>query len=795
MMATVPLLQQTPTEEIDTGGTPLFSPTNIEPVKDTGVAKDLQKLSQTQMQFAQIAVALQDEQDDIKSSEALRGYQGEADEKLNEYLNLQLGDAIATVGHDEENNNAPITRYDQFVNDLTDISEKYLGTLDNKNQKTIFSSKYAASKRIAVNSASKHSLKQSRLKLTEESKADIDIQKNRAIASFETWQQEDGDYETSYIAMIAAIKRHAELNGRNTDIEKGPLSSKYLLDVQTSTKAVMEGVVKNLMKLRGGHVLAQRYVERQKPPEIKDVPIGLEIKIADKHEDYNVEQCVDGVLTNNGDQNSGSYVDQASLMMCLKSNHYVDDGNGGSVQDGLHSNRVNLAGQTQEDNKNTLEKLRSESKFFRLGSDATLIDEHQPTHTFATLHLGVEKADSLYTKARKLIYTPEDKKNTRIQTQEINEENKDDAKIILLNKKVIGKYNELINEEVNKLYGKTKGDFVAAIANDLEIIEKGINYGGEVTSDVDFVTGLRPLNVLKQELKDTITDPTQLKYALKDLENKYNKTKNKNTEVYNEGLNKAKEIAFTEPGGWKNLEANGINIEDFTKEDQEILKNGPPEESDKATLVKLEKNPLEVRDNLPAYRHQISRSEFASLSNYARSLKSEGTVLAVTVENDMLDLTLKNFNMGYIKDETFDDGDYLQIKGKWKQLIDEEQTNTGSKLTRQRKQELLNGILTNTVIYDYGVLQHDHRWPSAIINKDQMENTYVKVGGETIWLKTIPAFQREKIIKKIRAKGLQVTEQLIADMWVFGGKSKINNQYDWDKYNLEKGNTSTSSLK
>ena len=153
------------------------------------------------------------------------------------------------------------------------------------------------------------------------------------------------------------------------------------------------------------------------------------------------------------------------------------------------------------------------------------------------------------------------------------------------------------------------------------------------------------------------------------------------------------------------------------------------------------------------------------------------------------------FVFGFIKDGKFDDNDYLEIKGRWKQLIDEEQTRTKGKLTRERKQELLNGILTNTVIYDYGVLKGDHRWPSAIINKDQLKNTYVKVGGETIWLKTIPAFQREKIIEKIRDKGLQVTEQLIADMWVFGGKSKIDNQFEWDKYNLEKGNSSTSSLK
>ena len=42
--------------------------------------------------------------------------------------------------------------------------------------------------------------------------------------------------------------------------------------------------------------------------------------------------------------------------MCLKSNHYVDDGTGASVHDGHHSDKVNIAGQTQENNIDTLEK-------------------------------------------------------------------------------------------------------------------------------------------------------------------------------------------------------------------------------------------------------------------------------------------------------------------------------------------------------------------------------------------------------------------------------------------------------
>ena len=762
-MATVPV-QQTPTEQIDTGGTPLFSATNIQPVQDTGVAQDIGRLSNAQKQFAKIAADLQDQTDDVKSNEAYRGYQEEADEKVNQYLETQRGDAIATVDYDQDTNK-PITRYDQLVNDLEEISGKYLETLDNKSQKRIFNDKYSASKRISVNSASKHSLKQTRLKIDEESKSNIELSKNGAINSFESFQDQNGDYAVNYYRGLLEIKRNAELNARNTDINKGPLSSKYLEDVQAYNKEVMEGVVDKLVKLPGGHKLADEYVKLHKPEEIKDVVTELEISIAEKHDDYNKEQCVNGVLTNNGNQNTGSFLDQTAKLMCLKSNHYVNDGTGASVHDGNHSDKVNIAGQTQENNIDTLEKIRNESKFYKLDSNATLINEHQTTHLFAVQHLGVQKADSLYTKAKSLY--PID--------QRAYKENPKYAKAI--NKKIIENYNKLINEEANKKY---KGDYVTAIANDLEIIEKGINYDGEFTSKVDFITGLRPLEILKEEIKATITDPKQQKFALEDLEIKYNKIKNQRTQIYNEGLNNAKQIAFAEEGGWKNLEANGIKIENFSKSDQALLKKGQPTESDKDTVIKLKENPIEVRDNIDSYSHKLSQSDYLGLKQYAEELKGDGKVLEASIDNKLLDFVLKKKGFDDIRnkeDDTTKD-DYLEIEVEWKNRIYEEQKNTGKKLNRTRKTEILEQLLNNKVIYDRGFFQGDYEKPLFTIDDDEMKNIYVKVKGETIWLKTINDFQRKKIMQTLDKFNLPITSQNIADYWVRGGRSPADNEID-----------------
>ena len=777
-MATVPL-QQTPTEQIDTGGTPLFSATNIQPVQDTGVAQDIGRLSNAQKQFAKIAADLQDQHDDVKSNEAYRGYQEEADVKVNEYLSLQRGDAIATVRYDEETNK-PITRYDQLVNDLEDISNKYLETLDNKSQKQIFNDKYAASKRISVNSASKHSLKQTRLKLTEESEANVNLAKTAAVNSFESFQEENGDYAVNYYRGLLEIKRSAELNGRNTDINKGPLSSKYLEDVQTYNTEVMEGVVDQLVKLPGGHQLAKQYVDMHKPKEIKDVVTELEIQIAEKHKDYNGEKCVNGVLTANGNQNTGNFLDQTKKLMCLKSNHSENDGTGASVYDGNHSDKVEVAGQTQENNIDTLEKIKNESKFYKLDSNATLINEHQTTHLFAIQHLGVKKADSLYTKAKSSI---------EIDTARYKEDTKYAKQI---NEKIINNYNKLISDEANKIYGRFgESEFAVTIANDLEIIKKGINYDGNFTSDVNFITGLRPLEVLKAEIKETITDPKQQKYALEDLKIKYKKISSERTKIYNENLNAAKEIAFAEEGGWKNLEANGIKIENFSESDQELLKKGQPAESDVLTYAELIDNPKEIRDNLPSYMHTISQSDYLGLKNYARDLQSESKYVEATGNVTMLKATLDRYDMGdlYTSKNKTKKRKYIAIHEAWLKEINAQQITKGNvKLTMGEKQKALNDILLDNVNLDndpfLGFIGGGDTKDTNVffVDQDRLQDVYVDIPYKDenvrIFISKIDEDVLSLIKQSLRKAGKPVSQKNIADYFVRKGQPKnVNEAY------------------
>ena len=146
----------------------------------------------------------------------------------------------------------------------------------------------------------------------------------------------------------------------------------------------------------------------------------------------------------------------------------------------------------------------------------------------------------------------------------------------------------------------------------------------------------------------------------------------------------------------------------------------------------------------------------------------------------MLDFVLKKKGFDDIRnkeDDTTKD-DYLEIEVEWKNRIYEEQKNTGKKLNRTRKTEILEQLLNNKVIYDRGFFQGDYEKPLFTIDDDEMKNIYVKVKGETIWLKTINDFQRKKIMQTLDKFNLPITSQNIADYWVRGGRSPADNEID-----------------
>ena len=152
---------------------------------------------------------------------------------------------------------------------------------------------------------------------------------------------------------------------------------------------------------------------------------------------------------------------------------------------------------------------------------------------------------------------------------------------------------------------------------------------------------MQPLSVLEQKLRATIKDPEELDLAIKDLRIKHNDITNASNELYDKNLDKAKTIAFAREGGHEDLLENGIDITKFDEEDQKMLVKGQPETSDLDTVIMLNDNPGELKDNLNKYSYKLNKLDYMKLEEYASTLNNDATVRAVTIDNDLLNLTIE----------------------------------------------------------------------------------------------------------------------------------------------------------
>ena len=772
-MAKVPL---TPQQGLEIGSAPQFSGTTVQPVQDT-VTDDLVNFSKAQNAVSAIAFKLQDEYNDAESKKLYNEFYSELETTTNNYLNTQGFDAVKVV--DKENNE---TAYDQTNNSITDLLASYSDRASNGEIKYMFENMASVSVTSAQSKMTKHSIKQQRLAHEAEVTASITNKKTAAMNSYETWQDPTGDFVLNYTAGLELLKEQAVLKGWNIDPDavdptgkKIPVSSQFIESVNEYNMEIFKDLIKQL-SADNKHEQVDLVLQKIKPILKEEDFANLSISVKEKYDDYNSEKIVDTILFNNGNQNSGNYLDQAEKIFSLNSSNNSSNDIGGSVKDGFNTNDELLDTTNNERNENIelLEQIKNTSKFYDPETTTRLIPEHQTTHLFAIQKLGVKKADAFYTKAKSQIDIDTKKyKEDPIYAKKINEQ-------------IIDNYNKLITEEVNKIYGRFgEGEYAITVANDLEVIKKGINYDSNVTENIDPITNLRPLDVLKEELKNTITNPKQLKYALQDLEIKYNKIKNEREGAYNQAFNSAKEIAFAEPGGWKNLKANGIDIDNFTKQDQEILKNGQPEESDIDTVVELVNNPAEIATNLNAYSDKLNNGQYLSLKRYADSLRTENSVVEATGNVTMLKATLDRYGMGdlYTSKKKTKKQNYIAIYDAWLKEINARQIAKGNvKLTMGEKQQALNDILLDNVNLDndpfLGFIGGKDTKDTNIffVDQDRLQDVYVDIPYKDenvrVFTSKIDPQVLGLITEALRKANKPVTQENIADYFVRKGQPK-----------------------
>tara|TARA_R100000329_G_scaffold91298_1_gene76240 strand:+ start:513 stop:2816 length:2304 start_codon:yes stop_codon:yes gene_type:complete len=753
MKSTVPL-QTELGQQYESGSEVQLSGGRVVPSKDV-VSDGIKAQGKALMSVGQIINKLDDERNDAEARELYNEYYGQVEARTNQFLTLKGSQAVATVNKEEN-----LKEYDVAGQDIKRLTDEYGTKASNGVVKYMFEKMASVSARAAENKMLKHSIVQQRKYLEQETATKLKTHQRDVVLgdNYKTWADPEGEFNKNMAKGIATLQELAVLKGWNIDPRQGQVSSQYLESLNNFTMEIYKTVIDRYAedKNTGGVKDFIKYLNNSIQDE--KVVNKLTENVKEKHTEFLIDNTVNGVLDNNRDQNDGTYLSQTSKLATLDSNNKFDNGLGAAVVHGFNSDDefIDITNRTVPEKIEMLEQVRNTSKFYNPETTTRIIKEHATTHLFAIQKLGVKKADSLYTKAKSGLVN---------------------------NEKILDKYNKLITEEVNKKYGK--GDYAAAVVNDLEVIKQGIDYNFvDNNFKIDPVTNTRPLKDLKQELRNTIKDPKELVYAIKDLEIKYNKNKNSKEEIYNQELNAAKQIAFAEPGGWKNLTANNINIDDFKKEDQAILKQGHPVKSDVDTVIDLERNPLEVATNLDSYSHKLSQPQYLELARYAKELQGEGKVLEANVDSDMFDSSLIKYGYTDIVNKVTDDPkakdqynfrfDYKQIKDAWKDRIDQVQTNTGKKLNRTEKQKLLDEILADGVITKrWGLFRKsDITIPTVALEADQFKDAFVFVGSEKVFTYNIPKDVREYFIAGYDAAGMSYTEEMIANEWILHGKKK-----------------------
>ena len=752
-MAKVPFQNYNLTQQVDTGSEVQFGATDVKPQQDV-VSDDIIRMGKAQQEFGQVLNKIDDEINDAESKQLFNNFYSDLDTIRRDYLDLEGALAVATVPSDTEGGE-PKRQYDVYNGKIKDLLENYTGKASNGVVKYMFENLAQVSIKSAQSSMTTHSIKAQRDYADNERKVTIGNYQNASIVDAEAWKDPTSEHNTSRVAGLQLLEEQAINDGLITRGEK--TSQEWLRRVSEYNMKIHEGVINTLAKQEKWGQITEYITAHYQAGDIdQDSAAVLVQSVKEKHKDYNAGEIVNHILNNNNPTDT-SFSNQANLTLCLASNNNEDNNNDGICIDGFHSNELNVEDFTRDERVNILEQKRNESKFFQADSTILISEVNQPSHLFAIQTIGVEKADKFYTKALKNVKIDKDKYET------------DEGYKIEIDEKVINEFNKLFIKEVDKKftnnvakpnrddYPNTKSGskqyenataewetnnkkYTNQVIKDIKILQEGVRY-----KDVNGVTGLQPLSVYEKHLENTIDDPKQLAYAKEDLKLKYNQLNDQRTNQYNETYLKAQEIALSKDGGWRDLEANGIDISMFTLKDQERLKKGQPLESGTDNIM---------------LKNELKKAGFAELYR--------------TDADD----TLKD--------------DYIQIQDAWRNSIAEEERKTGNKVGRERKRELLVEILNDKVILDpkewtwaWNMGGDDFALPLASIDEDQFDDIYVKANGKTVWIKDINKYQRENIVQILLDNGIPVTAQNIAIFWDRGGRPTADNDLDMNAYSAD----------
>lgn len=179
------------------------------------------------------------------------------------------------------------------------------------------------------------------------------------------------------------------------------------------------------------------------------------------------------------------------------------------------------------------------------------------------------------------------------------------------------------------------------------------------------------------------------------------------------------------------------------------------------------------------YRNQLDDAHLEkgyALIAEANNVASDKHLEILTIDNRMKQAAI---DAGILPTEGSPDADQAKNFAIFQNVVDQkvrqfEQSDLQGK-RKANSQELQN--IVDTTLMDKAFVQgsgwfsNDEK-PISLMTSKELPLTYIKVGDEEVMTTSIPTSQRALIASKLQARGLPITEQAIAELWVRAGKPK-----------------------
>lgn len=283
--------------------------------------------------------------------------------------------------------------------------------------------------------------------------------------------------------------------------------------------------------------------------------------------------------------------------------------------------------------------------------------------------------------------------------------------------------------------------------------------------------GKKDLVGIEAAIKAMNLEPDQEAAALQTARAQYALDEKREEEAYAATLEQAQAVAYKRVGGWQDIDA--VTWGKLKQEDKSKLME-QPRGSDPDTVLKFLDDPLlGKKGTIEKYRHLLSESDYQRFYAAANGPDAETKIREASIDADMFNATLNRNGLTALtnaKDRSPEKQQEIEFRNKFKVLIDAEQTRLKRSLSMTEKQAILDGMLIDKAFVDsWG---SDENKPVLLMSEDDLKSAYVKVGQEEVRLAQIPAGERAKITSALKTRGMPVTEQAIAELWIKAGKPR-----------------------